>query len=647
MISVKRLEKNPILLPNDKNPWESFAVFNASVVEKNNIYHMLYRAISETREWQGEYLKVSSIGYSKSKDGINFDERTQFIKPEYDWERFGCEDPRVVFIDGEYIIFYTAISSNPPYPEGIRIGVAITKDFSTITAKHLVTPFNAKAMTLFPEKIDSKYTAILTVDTDNPPAKIAIAKFDKISDLWDHSFWENWKKDVANYTIPLQRRSQDQVEVGLTPFKTEKGWVFVYSYIQNYFTQNKVFGVEAVLLDLANPLLILGKTNGPFMVPETYFEKHGTISNIVFPSGGVVKGNNLRLYYGASDTTVCAADVKVDELVDQMLIGLPQIPIVSVHSALHLVRFDGNPILSPNPSNKWEEKAVLNTGVFEKDGTIYLLYRAMNDKLESTLGLATTTDGFHIKERLMKPVYSPRAFFEKNENDGSSGCEDPRITQINDKIYMFYTAYDGKLSKVALTSIYVSDFLKRNWKWSAPTPISDPSVMDKNSALFPEKINGKYAILHRVDVRIWIDFVNELTDFKGGNWLEGEAICEPRKDKWDSEKIGIAGPPIKTRLGWLLLYHGISSQDKKYRLGIMILDIKDPTRIILRLDNPILEPKLRYEKEGVRPDAVFSCGSAILNDKLFVYYGAGDSTVGVAQIDYPFLLDKLEELLNK
>lgn len=646
MISVKRLEKNPILVPDDKNPWESYAVFNASVIERNNTYHMLYRAISNAREWQGDYIRVSSIGHTTSSDGLNFDQKTQFIKPEYDWERFGCEDPRVTFIDNTYVIFYTAVSTNPPAPVGIRVGVALTQDFSTITEKHLATPFNAKAMTLFPEKINGKYMAILTVDTDNPPAKIAIAQFNKISDLWDHSFWEDWYKDVAKYTIPLQRRSQDQVEVGLPPIKTDKGWIFIYSYIQNYFTQNKVFGVEAVLLDHPNPLLIQGRTNGPFMVPETYFEKHGTIPNIVFPTGGVVKGDRLRLYYGASDTTVCGADISIRQLVDQMLQGALQIPIVSVHSALHLVRFDGNPILTPIKSHKWEEKAVLNAGVLEHDGTIYLLYRAMNNGFESRIGLATTIDGFHIKERLDYPIYSPRAFFEKSDQ-GPSGCEDPRITQIDNSLYMLYTAYDGKLSKVSLTSISVSDFLKRNWNWSSPVPISDPSVMDKNSALFPQKFNGKYAILHRLDVRIWIDFVDKLSDFSGGNWLEGEVICEPRENLWDSEKVGIAGPPIKTRLGWLLLYHGIDKNDKKYRLGIMVLDINDPSKVILRLDNPILEPKLRYEKEGVRPDAVFSCGSAILDDKLFVYYGAADSSIGVSQIDYPFLLDKLEEFINK
>ncbi|MBI2621668.1 MAG: hypothetical protein HYW63_03445 [Candidatus Levybacteria bacterium] len=645
MISVKRYGGNPILVPSKDNLWESYAVYNASVIKKDGIYHMLYRAISEPKEWQSEYLRVSSIGHATSTNGLTFDNRSQLLTPQYDWERFGCEDPRVEMLEDTYFIFYTAISTNPPSPSGIKIGVALTHDFSKITERHLVTPFNAKAMTLFPQKLNGKYVAILTADTDNPPAKIAIAQFDEISNLWDKSFWTDWYQNIANYTLPLQRRSQDQVEVGLNPIKTDKGWVLVYSYIQNYFTQNKVFGLESVLLDQDNPLLILGKTNGPFMVPEAYYEKYGLIPDIIFPSGGVVKDDRLRLYYGASDTTVCSADISIKELINQTLLGALQIPIVSVHSGLHLVRFDGNPILTHIENHEWEEKAVLNPGVYEKDGKIYLFYRAMNNDFVSKIGLATTQDGFHIDERLTDPIYSPRAFFEKNDQ-GAFGCEDPRITQIDDMIYMFYTAYDGKSSKVAFTSIPVSDFTNRNWTWKTPVPISDPSVMDKNAALFPQKLKGKFAILHRLDVRIWIDFVDKLSDFSGDKWLGGKPLCEPRKDKWDSEKVGIGGPPIKTKLGWLLLYHGISAHDKKYRLGIMVLDKKDPTKIILRLDNPVLEPKLKYEKEGVRPDAVFSCGSALLDDRLFVYYGAADSSIGVAQIDYSSLLSKLEEIIS-
>lgn len=646
MLTVKRFVGNPILTPNKKNPWEGYAVLNGSVVKKDKSYHMLYRAISTPQHWQDAYMHVSSIGHATSEDGFAFLNRTQFLTPQYDWERFGCEDPRVTYIDDKFVIFYTAIATNPPSPEGIRVGVAITRDFVTFEEKHLVTPFNAKAMALFPKKINGKYTAILTVDTDNPPAKIAIAQFDRLEQLWERAYWENWYDNVSTHTLALLRRSQDHVEVGVVPIETEKGWVLVYSYIQNYFSQHKVFGIEAALLDNNNPLQVVAKTNGPFMVPEAYPELYGTIPNIIFPSGGLVEGDTLRMYYGASDTAICTADVSLSALVADMLSAEEQITIESVHSALHLVRFEGNPILSPISTHQWEEKAVLNAAVYQKDKKIYILYRAMDDAYQSTLGMAVTTDGFHIDERLPQPIYSARADFEKNPHGGPAGCEDPRITQIGDTLFMHYTAYNGKIPRVTHTAISVSDFLARKWQWEKPLAISNPSVMDKNSAVFPEKYQGKCAVLHRLDVRVWLDFVDDFSSFGKSTWLQGEVLFLPRPNMWDSEKVGIAGPPIKTELGWLLIYHGISQRDQKYRLGVILLDGQDPTKILVRFDNPILEPKLQYENHGVRPGAVFSCGSAILNDTFFVYYGAGDSHLCVAQMPFSLLMKAVHDRLQ-
>lgn len=647
MVSVKRYTNNPVLMPDKRNIWEAYAVLNGSIVKASDIYHLLYRAISEPQQWQDAHMRVSSIGHAFSGDGLHFDNRTQFIVPEYEWEMYGCEDPRVVFIDGAYVIFYTAISTNPPSQDGIRVGVAITKDFSWIEEKHLVTPFNAKAMVFFPEKINGKYTALLTVDTDNPPAKVAIAQFDQLSDLWQREYWGEWYANVSTHTLAIQRRSEDQVETGLAPIKTDKGWVVVYSYIQNYFSPHKVFGIEAFLLDQNNLLSILAKTNGPFMVPQAYPEIFGTIPNIIFPSGGIVEGDTLRIYYGASDTAICAADVSVSQLITEMLSDEKQIPIESVHSGLHLVRFEGNPILSPIRQHSWEESAVFNAAAFIHDNSISIVYRAMNDAFVSVFGLATTHDGFHIDKRFDEPIYIPRADFEINPDGGAAGCEDPRITQIGDMLYMHYTAYDGKVPRVARTSISLNDFLSRKWNWEQPQVISGPSAMDKNSILFPEKFYGKYAILHRLDLRIWIDFVEDFSQLgEGKKWLGGKVLMAPRPNMWDSEKIGSAGPPMKTEFGWLLIYHAISQRDEKYRLGIVVLDLKNPAKVIFRLNNPILEPKIHYETQGIRPGAVFSCGSVVLNDTLFVYYGAGDSVLCVAQIQYSELLSRTEEMME-
>ena len=179
-------------------------------------------------------MSVSSIGYAKSDDGLNFSARRQFIKPQYDWEKFGCEDPRITKLDGKYFIFYTALSNYPYTPEGIKVGLATSLDLEKIEEKHPVTPFNAKAMALFPERIGGKIAAILTANTDKPPSKICIAMFDSTDQIWSFSNWDKWYKSLDYHVVPLCRLDADQVEVGAPPVKTDHGWLIVYSYISNY-----------------------------------------------------------------------------------------------------------------------------------------------------------------------------------------------------------------------------------------------------------------------------------------------------------------------------------------------------------------------------------------------------------------------------
>ena len=230
-------------------------------------------------------------------------------------------------------------------------------------------------------------------------------------------------------------------------------------------------------------------------------------------------------------------------------------------------------------------------------------------------------------------------FEQKTKPNGFSGCEDPRMTLIDGKFYMFYTAYNGSNPpQVALTSISEENFNNRQWLWSDPVLISDPNTDNKNACLFPEKINGKYVILHRaLGHEIAIDLVSDL-EFTGGEWLQKEGSISPRPGHWDSAKIGIAGPPMRTEKGWLLVYHGVSEDDKNYRLGYLVMDINDPFRVIFRSEYPILEPIEKWEKEGIVNHVVFSCGSVIKDDKLHVYYGGADRVIGVASIEMEKLL---------
>jgi predicted GH43/DUF377 family glycosyl hydrolase len=313
-----------------------------------------------------------------------------------------------------------------------------------------------------------------------------------------------------------------------------------------------------------------------------------------------------------------------------------------------LERFEGNPILKPDTRFWWETKAVFNPAAIYESGKVHILYRAIGETDNSLLGYASSLDGFHIDERPDKPAYVPREPFEgvssmpRVENErfslyqsgggGGGGCEDPRLTRIEDKVYLTYVAYDGYSSpRVALSSIHIDDFLHKNWNWKKPVLISPPHIVDKNACILPEKINGKYVIFHRIFPDILIDFVDNL-DFDGKTkWLEGHYKISVKNSSWDSLKVAAGPPPIKTKDGWLFIYHAIDEKDDvRYKIGAMLLDIKEPTRVLARTTMPILEPLADYENEGLKYGVVYPCGAVVLNDRLFVYYGGADMVVCVA-----------------
>jgi predicted GH43/DUF377 family glycosyl hydrolase len=309
---------------------------------------------------------------------------------------------------------------------------------------------------------------------------------------------------------------------------------------------------------------------------------------------------------------------------------------------IKLKRFDKNPILSPNPNNDWESRNTFNPTALYLGEKFHILYRAMNDVGVSVVGYASSRDGFTIDERLNKPIYTPREPFEISTDPGFSGCEDARITKIGEELYMTYTAFDGKNSpRVALSIITVDDFLDHRWNWSKPKLISPPGMMDKNSCFLPEKISGKYIIFHRLENYIWVDSSKNLV-FGEGRWLEGSVVLKPRPNSWDSLKIGICSAPIKSRVGWVFLYHGLSQSDGQYRVGAALLDFQDVDNVLARLENPILEPEANYEcGGGERPGTVFPCGVVDKGGILYVYYGGADTFTGVATVEFDRLVDEL------
>lgn len=637
MYVVKRSRHNPIIVPDRDHYWEGFATFNMCPVKKGKDIYGLYRAISAvdnlTRQKQ-----TSIIGIGKSKDGIHFENRIPFITPQETWDLNGCEDPRVTFFEGKYYIFYTALSGYPFSAENIKVGVAISKDLKKVDRRHLITPFNAKAMTLFPERINGKITVIFSAHTDEPPAKICIAQFDRIEQLWDKSFWEKWTKEIDKHIVNFEKNPYDHLEVGAPPIKTKYGWLLIYSHIQNYFPSpenlDRIFGIEALLLDLNDPTKICGRTRGPILAPEESYELSGYVPDIVFPTGALIEKDKLSIYYGAADTTICVAYVSLKDLLGSMYI--------EIKDEWRFKRGLMNPIIIPKIENGWEGKATFNPAAIYLKGKIHILYRTLSNDNTSFIGYANSVDGFSILERLPDPIYIPREDFEmKKIPNGNSGCEDPRITAIGKNLYLCYTAYDSiGPPRVAISSISIADFLAREWKWSKPALITPPGFDDKDTCIFPEKFKNGYFIIHRVGNEMCGDYLKTL-DFVNSTINKCIRIIGPRINAWDNLKVGISAPPIKTKHGWLLLYHGVSKNHHMYRVGVVLLDLKDPTTVLARSSDSIFAPEAEYEKVGIVNNVVFPCGMILKGDLLYIYYGGADKVVGVATMKLSVMLGAL------
>jgi beta-1,2-mannobiose phosphorylase / 1,2-beta-oligomannan phosphorylase len=319
-----------------------------------------------------------------------------------------------------------------------------------------------------------------------------------------------------------------------------------------------------------------------------------------------------------------------------------------------LTKIGCNPIIAPIPGHRWESRQTFNAAAFQLEGKVHLLYRAVGDDWVSRLGYAVSSDGISIEERLPQPVYTCNPIEDEmsrplpgdvpNLSSGGMhiGCEDPRVTAIGDMIYMLFVAFDGyNIPRLALTSIKQADFLARRWRWAQARIISKPGVIDKSGALLPEKIDGKFVLFHRIFPDILIDFLDTL-DFPGGKYLDGRYSIRVRPDKWDSRKIGAGPPPIKTRYGWLLIYYAVDDRDEhKYKIGAMLLDLKDPRMVLRRSSGPVLEPSAGYENNGHKSGVAYPCGAAVIGSRLFVYYGGADSVVCVATANLSRLLHNL------
>ncbi|MBW2057486.1 MAG: glycosidase [Deltaproteobacteria bacterium] len=287
-----------------------------------------------------------------------------------------------------------------------------------------------------------------------------------------------------------------------------------------------------------------------------------------------------------------------------------------------LKRFIKNPLLKPKRENDWESRLVFNPAAVHHNGLFHLLYRAVGEDEISRIGYAVSADGYEFF-RFDKPVFTPRGLAE------SKGCEDPRLVSLEGRFYMTYTGYSARGVRVCLAS--TDNFIQ--WERYG---IVLPDMDNKDAVLFPERVAGRYVMLHRPmspPRSIWIIYSEDLL-----HWTDSKKIMAPREGGWDGVGIGSASPPVKTEKGWLLIYHGVDGEGV-YRLGAALLGLDDPSQVVARHPDPILEPEEDYELRGEVREVVFGCGICEVEDTYFVYYGGADRVICGATAKKQELLD--------
>ncbi len=468
----------------------------------------------------------------------------------------------------------------------------------------------------------------------------------------------DWKK-FTSHILP-KKYPHSGVVLGALP--TEEG-VFVFTDMSSREKKGTQLYITGTMFLLDDPQSVNALYNDVVLI-DTFIQNH-TVVPFAFLRDGV----DIHIYlFNQSDFRLFSFTFQIPRTVYRIN---PYHKIVS--------RSPYNPLISPLSIHHMESCGTLNPTAWTDGETIHLIYRSIASDGVSRLSYASTSDGISVAYKEPTPVFSldiPRDGVDKERiysrvlypSGGSwGGCEDPRMVEIDGTVYVTFNSFYGWDSiRIAYTTLSKKDFLARNWQWSFPQYISPEKEINKNWVLFPQKINGSFAILHNIWPNIGIQYVNTMEELTQGkqiiqkywdsykregitpnHWVQvyagtpGEKWVDPHilensswkifGEKWDSWIRSSAASPILTEYGWLVLYHAM---DKRYphigyKLGAMILDRDEPEKIIAKASAPILEPDMWYENDW-KPGVVYCCGAVVRNDTLYIYYGGGDKHVCVA-----------------
>ena len=340
-LHMLNITRHGILLEATSEPFENQAVLNPATLQEGTVTHLFYRAVS-----QGNY---SSIGYARLEQGaIVYRSKKPILTYERAYERHGIEDPRIVFLDGTYYLFYTVfdgtdaqvayatakelphftkhgiISPHVSYAELATVcrKISTTKDSFSYLCNHLwlnlahngeILLWEKDAFT-FPRKVGGKYLLMHRIKPE-----IQLLAFDSFDQL-RKKYWLDHLAHLESATVltPMFGFEDFYVGGGAPPIETSSGWLLIYHAVQ-WGIKGPIYRGAAALLDINNPAKVLGRLPYPLLSPEMEYERQGDVGNVVFPTGVTLIGDSLTLYYGAADTRIAYASLSATKLINELL----------------------------------------------------------------------------------------------------------------------------------------------------------------------------------------------------------------------------------------------------------------------------------------------------------------------------------------
>ena len=321
---------------------------------------------------------------------------------------------------------------------------------------------------------------------------------------------------------------------------------------------------------------------------------------------------------------------------------------------MQLDRCPENPILQKNPDVRWEAGSVFNPSVLYEDGLFRMVYRATNDTKNyekggymSSIGYAESTDGIHFT-RFPDPFITP-----DQEYEAILGCEDPRLTKIDDEYFLYYTAVGGSWEK---WEVRIALATSRDCKqWKKHGIVGPHHTTSKAAALFPEKVKGHYLIFYTWMADSPLSSImsaqfDDLDDLKRPSstfmaqnidHYEKNVVFRPPERVFRGAEVGAV--PIKTDVGWVFIYCPANASDHpEWSIQAALLDLHNPKHVLATTEHPILHPKTDAELHGVVNNVTFPEGAVVVGETLFVYYGSGDQGCCVATCNFNDLVRELE-----